>query len=116
MRIAAVETGLTTVVACPKLFHGNGALPKPELTLRLTAREDDVRESLYLLSHCGIGGLTYTGCAIAFVTGHGDEDILLRPVALTENFPQLFEIDFKLGGAVRERRPIILYRGIGALA
>ena len=59
VRIAAVETGLATVVACPQLVDLR-ALAKPELALRLTAREDDVREFLDLLSHCRVGGLTHT--------------------------------------------------------
>ena len=116
MGIAAVETRLAAVVAQPELINGDRALAKPELTLRLTACEDDVRELFDLLSQCRVGGLTHTGCAVVGTTSYSDQDVLLRPIALAENLPQLGEINLELSSAVGKRGLIISYCGIGALA
>src|ERR1700682_4930211 len=116
MRIAAVETGLATVVARPQFVNADSTLAKPELALRLTAREDDVRELLDLLSHCRVGCLTHTRSAVVGTTGYGDQDVLLRPIAFAENFAQLGKIDLELGGPVRERGSIIPYCRICTLA
>jgi hypothetical protein len=114
--IAAVETGLATVVPRPQLVNADSALAKPELALRLTAREDDVRELLDLLSHCRVGGMTHTRSAVVGTTRYGDQDVPLRPIAFAEDFPQLGKIDLELGGPVRERGSIIPYCRIGTLA
>jgi hypothetical protein len=113
VRIAAVEARLATVVACPQLVNADSALAKPELALRLTAREDDVRELLDLLSHCRVGGLTHARSAVVGTAGYRNQDVLLRPIAFAENFAQLGEIDLELGGPVRERGSIISYCRIG---
>ena len=86
MRVAAVEARLATVVACPQLVNAGRALAEPELALCLTAREDDVRELLDLLSHCRVGGLAHPRSAVASTAGHRDQDVLLRPVAFADNF------------------------------
>ena len=116
MGIAAVETGLATVVARQELIRGRRTLAKPKLSLRLTACEDDVRELFDLLSQRRVGGLTHAGCSVGLTTCYSNEDILLRPITLAVNLSQLVEINFKLGSAMRERGSVILYCGIGAPA
>ena len=56
-----------------------------------------------------IGGLAYARSSIAGTTGHGNQNVLLRPITFAKNFAQLGEIDFKLSGPVRQCRLIIVY-------
>ena len=109
MRVTAVEARFTTVVACPQHVNAGSALAEPELALCLTAREDDVRELLYLLSQCRVGGLAHPRSAVASTAGHRNQDILLRPITFDENFAQLCEIYLELGGPVRKSGSIVVY-------
>jgi hypothetical protein len=112
MGIAAVETGLATVIAQPEFFHSRRTLANPELALRRAAREDNVRKFLDFLSQGRVCGLAHTRCAVGLATCYSNEDILLRPIALAVDLPQLVKIDLKLRSPVRERDSIISYRWI----
>jgi hypothetical protein len=111
-----VEARLATVVARSQFADADGTLAKPKLALRHAARKDEVCKLLDLLSHCLIGGLPHARSAVVGASSYADQDVLLRPVAFVEDFPQLGEVDFELCGAVGQCGPILDDCGVCALA
>jgi hypothetical protein len=67
------------------------------IVLRPVHGADVVLEVLCALRQVGeVGGLTQALGAIVGTARHGDQDILLCPIALAEDLPQLGEIDLEL--------------------
>ena len=57
MGVAAVETGLASVISRAQVLDRHATLAVPEFALRRTARKDNASELLDLLTDGGVGGL-----------------------------------------------------------
>ena len=114
--VAAVQAGLQAAKSGADFLRAQIPLPEPELALRLTAREDHVREAFDLSTQCLVGGFPDAGRAVVCASRYDDENVGLCPSAFGEDLAEFLEIDLVLVRALGERSAIVDDRRIGFLA
>ena len=107
VRVTPVHTRLQPAVARPNLLRVEFHLAEPELSLRRTAGEDDVGETLDFPAKGLVRRTPHTRCSVVGAACHCDAHVRLRPRACVELLPQLSEADFELARAIFERWTVI---------
>ena len=111
-----MQAGLQAPITGADFLRVQIPLSEPEVALRLTAREDHVREAFDLSTQCLVGSFPDAGRPVVCASCNGDENVGLRPSAFGEDLAEFPEIELVLVPPIGERSAIVDDRRIGFLA
>ena len=97
-----MHAGFRPIIPLAKFVHARGTIAYPEFTLRGAARKDHVRELFDFGSKRFIRAVAYPGCTVRLGPCNRDQNVLLRPIALSIRLAKVLEFDLELLGPLRE--------------